>query len=236
MIPTYPKDSVQTLIGPNSWWVNNETQALRRGCLLLGYVPHVDQIPTRVTVIGRADPTCHDRAHVQFSPFSVGNPPPRPALPVAALPAYSGEAQLVYRAKKRPLLVIAESGPEVDHKLIRGKPKWQTAPTLLVSPFYGRDEGTGNRSGFTDAFVECIKKCEYPQFFWEKLPLPGAGESILRFDHIQPIGNHYKTYEITQYRLGEDALSLIDEWLIWFIYGFIEEDGILKDVFECLRE
>lgn len=157
-------------------------------------------------------------------------------LPVAAFPAYSGEAQLVYRAKKRPLLVIAESGPEVDHKLIRQKPKWQTAPTLLVAPFYGRDEGTGNRSGFSDAFVERVQKCEYPQFFWEKLPLPGASESILRFDHIQPIGNHYNNYELPPYCLGEDALSLIDEWLIWFIFGIVKEGGLLPDIFECLRE
>lgn len=181
MILTYPKDCVQTLIGANSWWVKNESQALGRGSLLLGYVPHVDQIPTRVTVIGRADPTCHDRADVQFSPFSVADPPPRPSLPVAALPAYPGEALLLYRAKKRPLLVIAENGPEVDRKLIAGKPRWQTAPTLLVAPFYGRGEGTGTRSGFTDAFVERVQKCEYPQFFWEKLPPTGSGESILRF-------------------------------------------------------
>jgi hypothetical protein len=203
--------------------------------VVLAYVPYVDQVPTKVTVIGRKDPTSHDKAEVQFSPFSVTEPPKKPVLPVAALPDYPGEIRLLYRAKKRPVLVLAESGP-VDHKIIAGKPKWQTAPTLIVAPYYGRDEGTGKRSGYSDALVQRVSQCEYPQFFWEKLPLSGSTESILRFDHIQPIGHHYKNYQLTGYRLAESAISLLDEWLNWFIYGTVEEDGVLNTVFQILRK
>jgi hypothetical protein len=238
LILSYPKESVQSLIGADSWWIKDDTKSLKRGRLILAYVPHVDQIPTLVTVIGRSDdPAFHDKAYVQFSAFSFSEPKRKPELPVAALPAYPNEVRLVYRAKRRPLLVIGESGPEVDERLTAGKPKAQTAPTLLVAPYYGRDEGTGKRAGYTGAFVERVQHCEYPQFFWDKLPVPGSDESILRFDHIQPIGHHYKTYALLEYRLGEDALSLFDEWLNWFIYGTVdEENGTLSTVFEYLRK
>jgi hypothetical protein len=131
---------------------------------------------------------------------------------------------------------IGESGPQVDHKLTSGKPKWQTAPTLLVAPYYGRAEGTGKRSGYTEAFVERVHQCEYSQFFWERLPISGSDESILRFDHIQPVGNHSKTFELTNYCLGKDALDFIEEWLNWFIYGTLDKNGILLMVLEALKK
>lgn len=203
----------------------------------MAYVPHVEQIPTRVTVIGRTDdPTCHDKAQVQFSPFDISERRKKASLPVAALPEYPNEVRLLYRTKKRPLLVIGESGPQVDRKLTSGKPKWQIAPTLLVAPYYGRDEGSGKRSGYADAFVERVLQCEYPQFFWERLTIPGSNESILRFDHIQPIGNHHETFELTKYCLGKDALDYIDEWLRWFIFRTLDKDGILPMVLEALRK
>jgi len=221
----------------SEWWVKDDMRTPKRGMVILAYVPHVDQIPTRVTVIGRSeDPTCHEKAQVEFSPFSISEPRKKSLLPVAALPDYPGEVRLLYRAEKRPVLIFAESGPPVDHKITSGKPKWQTAPTLLVAPYYGRDEGTGKRTGYSDAFVERVCQCEYPQFFWEKLPLQGSSESILRIDHLQPLGNHYKNYEFTGYCLGESALSLMDEWLNWFIYGTVDKNGIPVTVFGILRK
>ncbi len=236
MILSFPEGSVQDLVG-GEWWVKDENPSPKRGMVILAYVPHVDQVPTQIKVIGRADdPTCHDKAQVQFFPFNITAPQKKSVLPVAALPEYPGEIRLLYRAKKRPVLIVAESGPSVDHKLIAGKPSWQTAPTLLVAPYYGRDERTGKRSGYSDALVERVQKCEYPQFFWEKLPLPGSAESILRFDHTQPLGYDRKNFELTGYSLGKDAISLLDEWLNWLISGTVEEDGPLATVFEILRK
>lgn len=228
---SYPEESVQYLVGADSWWVKDDKPFLCRGRLIRACVPHVDQIPTKMTVIGRTDDaTCHDKAHVHFSPHRIKDHLPPADLPVAALPTYPNEVRLVYRAKRRPLIVIGESGPEVDRELNQGKPKHQTAPTLLAAPFYGCDEGTGERSGYMPAFVERVRQCEYPQFFWDKLPLPGADESLLRFDHIQPVGNHHDTFEMTEYRLGDDAMAILDEWLRWLVYRDLEDDGILRMV------
>ena len=55
--------------------------------------------------------------------------------------------------------------------------------------------------------------------------MPGGEESILRLDHIQPIGKHHESIELTDYRLGEEALDIIDEWITWLITGKLVKDG-----------
>ncbi|MEA5113979.1 MAG: hypothetical protein VB050_08105 [Geobacteraceae bacterium] len=193
-------------------------------------------MPKKLAVIGRKEAEIHSEAYLEIIPFRYGEAKKEVSLPVAALPAYPNEELLVYRAKRRPLLVIANHSLEVEKKLTLGKPKWQTAPTLLVAPYYGKDEGTAARSGFGETFVERVRQCEYPQFFWDMLPLPGANESIMRLDHIQPIGSHYNTYHPTEYRLGEDALLLLDEWLTWYIFECLDKDGLLADVMRTLQK
>ena len=76
-------------------------------------------------------------------------------------------------------------------------------------------------------FVERIRHCEYPQFVWDKLPIGGPDESILRLDHIQPIGMHYNSYDLSGYELGSDALEVIDEYIRWLIWGGVEEDSLI---------
>lgn len=78
--------------------------------------------------------------------------------------------------------------------------------------------------------MQRIRRCEYPQYFWDRLPLAGAAESILRLDHIQPIARHHNAYEWTQYRLSDDALSVFDEWLVWLFRDELPADGVLADV------
>ena len=115
-----------------------------------------------------------------------------------------------------------------------GKPRWQTAPTILVAPYYGADR-EGKRSGFREEFVERIRRCEYPHYIWDILPLPGgAGESILRLDHIQPIGKHYESYEWTHYSLSEEAMLILNEWLYWLLEGELPEKSTLLEIREAL--
>lgn len=231
----FTEECIQNLISPDEWWIEDSSKQVSRGRLIQAYVPHVGAIPNRLSVAGRTESTVHTSAKFEIEPFRYGDKKKHLNLPVAALPAYSNEELLVFRAKRRPLLVVADNSQEVDKKLVLGKPSWQTAPTLLVAPYYGRDEGTGNRSGFNAEFVERIRQCEYPQFFWDKLPLPGACESIMRIDHIQPIGNHHETYILTNYRLSEDALMIFDEWLDWYIYECLDENCLLADVMKTLQ-
>ena len=121
----------------------------------------------------------------------------------------------------------AES-PRVDRKLTRGKPKNATAPTVLAAPYYGADR-TG-RAGYSPAFVERVRHCEYPQFLWDQLPLAssrGPKESILRLDHIQPIGTHGHSIRVSDYRLSEEALEIVDELVFWLVWGGSDEKSLL---------
>ena len=45
--------------------------------------------------------------------------------------------------------------------------------------------------------------------------------------------NHHETFDLTNRRLGKDALAFIDEWLRWFIYGTLDKNGILPMVLEA---
>ncbi len=94
-------------------------------------------------------------------------------------------------------------------------------------PYYGA-EHNNRRAGYNPKFVEAIRHCEYPQFFWDKLPVTGVDESILRFDHIRPIGAHYNSYSMTEYYLSEDAMSIMDDMIEWLIFGKVQEDSFLS--------
>jgi hypothetical protein len=105
-------------------------------------------------------------------------------------------------------------------------PNKATAPTALVAPYYGVDRD-GKRSGYRPEFVERVRHCEYPQFLWDRLPIGGPEESMLRLDHIQPIGTHYKAYKQTGYKLSDDALEIVDDLIEWVVWGGVKEDSLV---------
>ncbi len=221
----YPEDAIQSMI--DSWWIEDSSTLLCRWRLIKAFLPHVDQIPKQLIAMGRSSTAGHTRADYEIAPLRIKQSFQRSRLPVAALPAFEGEVNAIYRAKTRPALLVSEGGPLVEKTLTLGKPNWQTAPTVLVAPYYGVDEG-GVRSGFRSEFVSRVRRCEYPQFMWDTLPLGGsATESILRLDHLQPIGRHHDTIEVTPYQLSEDALEVFDDWLGWLIGGEFVEDSLL---------
>ena len=223
----YPEDSIQWLV--SSWLIKDDDKKVCRGRILWSCVPHIDQQPMQLVPEGRTDPTDHTRASYRVEPFRIMNPPKLPTLPVAALPHFESERRLVYRAKRRPVLVVSTCGEDIGMDLRVGGVKWQTAPTFLVAPYYGvmQDE---KRAGWQPELVKRIRRCEYPQYLWDKLPIPGSTESILRLDHIQPIGKHHNAYEWTPYHLSEEAIDILDEWILWLLTGRLKKDGILSDI------
>ena len=56
----------------------------------------------------------------------------------------------------------------------------------------------------------------------------GVSEPILRFDHLQPLGENAQAIEITPYRLTAEAAEIVEEWLDWFRKGELIEDGIVS--------
>jgi hypothetical protein len=217
--------SLQELVEP--WWVECEEHPVQRGQLVHAFVPHVGQTPYVLDAEGRSDPTSHDRALFKIRSLRVQDRRSRPQLPVAALPQNPGEVWTAHRAKVRPCLVISVGGPEVSRELRpQSSPKWQSAPTILVAPYYGAGR-SGERAGWHQPFLDRMRACEYPQFLLDALPLGGAAESVLRLDHIQPIGRHHDSYTGAKFKLSKDALELTDQWLVWLSTGVLATDSIL---------
>ncbi len=63
-----------------------------------------------------------------------------------------------------------------------------------------------------------------------QLPIVGPKESILRLDHIQPVGLHYFAFEHSGYSLSDEAVELIlDDWLKWVFCGGLPPDSLILD-------
>ncbi len=197
------------------------------------FVPHVDVIPKSLIPTGRAEDeaTNHSKASYEIADLRINSVFQKNSLPAAILPYYQNECYTVHRSKKRPALLISDGGPEIPRQLRSSmKPSWHTNPTILVAPYYSAvKKGV---SKWYEPFVERIKKCEYPQYLWDTLPMRSSTESsILRFDHIQPIGKDRDSYELTDYALKEDVIEfLLKEWLDWLLTGEIDAGSILNEI------
>ncbi len=60
------------------------------------------------------------------------------------------------------------------------------------------------------------------------MPLEGPEESVLFLNHMQAIGKHHDSIEMLPYRLSEDALVVLEEWINWYFSSELEEDGLLN--------
>ena len=152
------------------------------------------------------------------------------------MPVRDGESHMVLRGKKRPVLILAEAKVRIDPSLTRRKRRWQTARTRLVAPFYSAN-GTSLRGGWLPELVSRIQHCEYPQYFWEALPVSSSTEgSILRFDHAFSIGEDLANIEATGYRLHSDALEVLQDWYLWYVTGTVTRDSVLETALSVLRD
>jgi hypothetical protein len=221
---SYPDDSVQNLCG--RWWEETDERRLEYGRLVKAFLPHVDQQPSVLVAQGRTDPEGHGEADFEIQPLRGNVPPPEAYLPVAGLPTYEGEVRIIQRAKKRPALVLSDLGAEVESRLRTGSARYQTNRSVLVAPYYGGDR-SGRRGGFKSEFLQRIRRAEYPQYAWDSLPIAGVSESVLRLDHVQPLGENAQATELTPYRLTADAMAVVEEWFTWFRTGELGEDGVL---------
>lgn len=226
---TYPDDSVQSLVAEGRWWEATEEKEPSRGSLIFAFAPHVDQVPYTIKEVARAKAKEHNTGIIDIAPLEMKRPRRREDLPVAAMSLAANELWLAYRGKKRPCLVLGSTHPEVDNDLRRNMPKRSTDQVVLVAPYYGVDQD-GSRAGYNPALVERIRHAEYARFFWDKLPISGKPEeSILRLDHIQPIGTKQNSYELAGFRLSDRAMPVIDDWISWLVWGGVSPESPLNE-------
>ncbi|MGR3979432.1 hypothetical protein [Pseudoalteromonas sp. 1181_04] len=209
----------------DDWWVKSEDVV--RGSLIEAFIPHVDQVPYQFEPIGRKDPRAHNQADVIVKPLKVGESLAEVTLPVAGMPrALPNEYWSAFRSKKRPCIVLSGEGDNIDKAITKGMANHSTAPTIIVAPYYGI-ANSQKRAGYNPLFVERVRHVEYKQFLYDELPHSYGQPSILRFDHIMPIGAHYKSYKHLGYKLGAEAEKIFTEYLQWNFFGGVHEDSII---------
>lgn len=225
MAENYPEDSLQALVARDSWWVKTEKKVLCAGRLVYAYVPIVDLNPRTIEPIGRSqNPADHSKALFELKALRAQDRTRRRQsnLPVAALPSLPDGVYGVYRTKRRPVIVLSDPHEALPHQVKQGGAKWQSQQFVTVAPAFGV-KGDGSRQGWPPEFVRRIKDAEYPQYMWDRFPESRDEEgSIVRFDHIQPIGTGTNAFEPTPYRLGEEALILMRQWVHWCLTGRLE--------------
>lgn len=232
---TYSEATVQALTTDGKWWVTQDDSKLHRGSLIQCFVPHVCQTPFVFEPIGRKHPTEHGTADVRVTALKVDQPLKQLELPVAGMTTNHGEVWAAYRAKRRPCLVLSVEHPAVSKELTHGKPSHATAPTMVVAPFYGiaRKEG---RAGYHDDLISRAIRCEYPQFLVDWLPMVGGEQSLLRFDQMQPVGRHYHSYKLLNFRLSDEALKVMDGWIEWLVRGSLAKEHPLSEAIQLLAQ
>lgn len=212
-----PTDAIQHYVQP--WWVDDPTPTVCRGRLLRALVPYPEQNPYILAPNGRTDDsTDHKRARFSIEPYRIDGAAKTRPLPVAALPLWKGERFVVARGKVRPVVVISTPGPRPPRSLAGGLAPYQVSPTILVAPYFGATQD-GSRGGVPEALLARFRRAEYPQYVWDTLPLADVRESYLRLDQVFPIGSSPGSYELTAFRLSDDALKVLDEWLEWLLSG-----------------
>ena len=128
---TTSSESLQAILegAGSKWWEKAPSGAPRRGQLVHVFVPFFDQVPLTLVPEDRESTEMHKTFRARIEPLDVNKHAKKSPLPIAAMPIFDGQVRAVYRAKRRPALVLGTGWPDVPDALRRGTPKWQTAPT-----------------------------------------------------------------------------------------------------------
>lgn len=152
--------------------------------------PYLRDPPT-VIEAKRSSPEEHRNLHVRITSLAQHHFQPTADLPVHSLGKKPGEEMLGVLAKKRPVVVLAQTGVD-DIDTLPASEKRLTKSgagrkTYLVAPFYSvssmQEPGT-----FGPGFVRRIRRLQYPHLFCvpDLQKEDGLPRSIIRLDRIFP--------------------------------------------------
>lgn len=221
----YPDDSIQSMVAP--WWVAERGDLLSRGRLVYTYAQHAEPHPFLLTAEAKKEPSDPSRVRLRLEPFQTDDAPRAPSPPTPALPFEAGEAWSVRRVRRRPCLVLGVSGPAVHRPARTAVREAHGSPALLVAPYY-------DAAGLDAGFVARVRRAEYPHCVWDRLPMEGEREVILRLDLMQPMGRDPLGFDWTEHALSAGALAVLDAWVGWSVMGVLGA-GDLGDFRELVR-
>jgi hypothetical protein len=212
-----------------NWWEQLKSDKYERGELIWCFIPFINLVPVTLETTGRNSPSDHYTAHYKLANLSVNYCYKPTSLPVAGMPTFKDEVKCVYRAKKRPALILSTGGKEISKDLNKNKPNRITSQYLIVAPYYGNEQNETKGGHFSENLRNLAVKAIYPQSFVEFLPFEKKPtESILRFDHCISIGSHHDSIQRTGIVLTKGALEIIDQWFEWFISNIEPTNNMLQ--------
>lgn len=233
MAKAWPDESVQGILGA-PWWEPCKKHPLQRGQLVWTWVPFPDKDPLCLIPEGRQTATQHDQVLVTVKRMTATMSAPKPHPPVAALPHHDGESYMLHRAKRRPAIVLTLGGETPSKQAFPGASPANLRPKMLLAPYYGADK-TDTRGGYPLRLIDRIQHAEYPQYFWDRLPVSPDMGSILRLDHAFA-GDDSQLIEPTEWKLNEARCRLLAEWMHWLVSGEIAQETDLALVHGLLQD
>lgn len=171
------------------------------------YYPH-ENLELWRPVLDPNDPT--KTIATNFRIFAAGKDAFKRTIPLHVPKLETNEEFLVIRAKRRPVALIQPETPiAVDNRGYRGKIQRRRC---LVAQIYGLADTRTNNPEFSPAFVDRVRKMEFPQFFFlpQKAGLFDV-DSLLRLDELQSVFTPH--LEPTQSALSDSVTSvLMGQW------------------------
>lgn len=139
------------------------------------------------------------------------------SIPLQAPKLETNEEFLVIRAKYRPVLLVRPEMPipSAQNQGYRGKVH---RPRCTVAQVFGLADARTGEAEFGQAFVERVRKMEYPQLMF--LPKK-AGlfevDSLLRLDELQSVFTPH--LNPTKFALGDDAATVLRDQIQLLLTG-----------------
>ncbi len=149
-------------------------------------------------------------------------------LPVAAEQLQKSEEFVVQRFKLRKAIIYSTAieTPGLRPEDARRLRIWFQG-CFLVLPIYTL-ETEQKQPKYPARFVERLKAYAYPHLFYlPRAETVGMRESTLRFDRIQVVPKDFM--RAADVELSEDASIPLEDWLKFYMFGELDETGILAE-------
>lgn len=221
---------ITQLYPPHEFFQFGGNRDFRPGQFCHIVVPQLTPIP-RILDVERNTPTEHEKVkfdirNANFNDFRLKDR----VLPIKYLNLRSHEELLIYKAKRRPGIILSsctDTFPEIMPLLKQAGKRHLQEDSLFVIPLYSISR-PNHQAGFPPQQVALIKCLKYRQFFY--IPKNRyLDEGIARFDRIQTvIGKHNLNIELMDMALTESTLSLFLSMFIFSATGI--EDNHLSEV------